>query len=257
MVKKDKQRENRMKGSLKILMLRNKLIGYLLNVTGFIQVCGHWIYRPYINKNSIIIDLGANEGAFSIELYKKYKSHCYAVEPDKNVLNKVIDTNIKKMNYALANINGPVNFYTSYNNEASSIIKGFESNWGNKRIDVVEGITWDSFIDLLNFKAKRINILKVDIEGSELDLIDTFTFDNLSNIEQITVEFHDWLNVSLHERTVASIRKLVSLGFIAVTNTPNHSWPLEILFLNKRLIKLNFFQKLLISLYKRISFLKY
>lgn len=233
------------------------MIQYVLNLAGFTVVTGHWIYYRHINKDLIVIDLGANEGAFSNEILKKYKAQCYAVEPNKNIFSQLINVNIVKLNYAITKENGPLNFYISKNGETSSVIKDFENNWGNRGIDVVEGITWNSLIDLLELKNKRINILKVDIEGSELDLIDSFNVDNLSNVEQLTIEFHDWLNVSLHERTINAIRKLISLDFTWISNSPNHSWPVEILFMNKKFIRFNFFQKFMMFLYQKLTFLRY
>lgn len=240
----------------KLLLVRIYLIKKLLNLIGFEIVAGHWIY-PKLNSESIVIDLGANKAEFSEQLYAKYKAKCYAVEPNEDLYNEISNSNIVKFNCAISKENGLLNFYINNNNEASSVIKDFETNWGNKRVDVVEGVTWDSFLDKLNVENNFINILKVDIEGAELDLIESFTLENISSVAQITVEFHDWLNVHLHERTVIAIKKIISLNFIAISNTPDHSWPVEMLFLNRKLISYNFFQKWLLSIYNRLTFLKY
>jgi FkbM family methyltransferase len=246
-----------MKGSLKILMIRISFIKYILKIAGFDQIRGHWIYCRTINNNSTVIDLGANEGKFSKEISERFNAKCYAVEPGRSLFDKIPEVNIAKFNYAITGEDGPVHLYISNNHEASSVIKGFENKWGNKDTDVVDGITWNSLVDLLKLKNKTIHILKVDIEGSEIDLIKSFNITNLSNVEQITIEFHDWLNQSLYDSTVEAIKKLVSLNFITVSNTPGHSWPVEMLFLNKRLIRFNLFQKQMICLYKKVTFLKY
>ena len=75
-------------------------------------------------------------------------------------------------------------------------MENFYSYSNNKRVDIVEGITWDSLIEKLELKYDIISIVKVDIEGSELDLIESFTLSSVSFIDQLTIEFHDWLNVS-------------------------------------------------------------
>ena len=246
-----------MRGKLKLLELRIKLVKRLLNLTGFKQISGHWIYVPKINKESIVIDLGANKGNFSKEMVKKFSVSCYAVEPDINLFKEINVPGISKYNYAISKNNGPVSFFISNNDEASSLIKDFQSNWANKGEHLVEGVTWELLIQHLNLTQKKISILKVDIEGSELDLIDSFTSDNISLVEQITIEFHDWINKSLHERTLFAIKKLISLQFMAVSNTPDHSWPVEILFINKKAIQFNYFKRILLSVYQKLTFLHY
>jgi hypothetical protein len=145
-----------MRGTLKILMLRKSFVQKVLNVAGFKIVSGHWIYCSNINKDSIVLDLGANEGKFSSEISDRYKAKCYAVEPDKIMLNGIKDLRIVKLNYALSNDNGPINFYVSNNNEASSTIKDFENNWGIRDTNVVEGIAWESLIELLKSRIKGL-----------------------------------------------------------------------------------------------------
>jgi hypothetical protein len=104
---------------------------------------------------------------------------------------------------------------------------------------------------------QSIDILKIDIEGAELELIESLDAEDLNKIKQITVEYHDWLNPALHERTVNSIRKLVNYGFLSYTDVPDHTWPVEMLFLNKNLMNFSFRQKVLLKVYDLITFLKY
>ena len=85
--------------------------------------------------------------------------------------------------------------------------------------------------------------MKVDIVGLELDLIKSFTIDDISSVEHISIEFHGQLNISLHERTLNAINKLKSIEVITISNSPTHSWPVEMLFLNQNHIQFNFLQK--------------
>ena len=232
-----------MRGKKTLLVVRIKLIERLLKLAGFDQISGHWIYHPSIHKDSIVIDLGANKAEFSKQIFKKYQTICFAIEPDKDLYNTITDKHIVKFKFAIAKVNGPINFYVSNNQEAGSVIENFENKWGSKGTDIVEGVTWNSLIDKLNLENKLISVVKVDIEGSELDLIESFTSENISAVQQITVEFHDWLNRTLHERTLNAIKKLTLLNFITITSTPDHSWPVEILFLNKKLVRFIFLKK--------------
>ena len=239
-----------------LLLVRIKFLKKLLNLANFKEVSGHWIYCPPVNKDSIIIDLGANKAAFSKLLFQNYNARCYAIEPNQDLLNEITDLNIYKFKYAVTKQNSRIKFYINDNHEASSVIENFYSNSDNNRVDMVEGITWVTLIEKLNLKDTMISIVKVDIEGSELDLIESFTSEDVSLIDQLTIEFHDWLNVSLHERTINAIYKLKSLGFITISNTPNHSWPVEMLFLNKKSIQFSMFKKVLLQIYSKFTFLK-
>jgi FkbM family methyltransferase len=244
-------------GSKTILMQKKWFIQIILNLMGFKIISGHWVYCRGILKKSIILDFGANNGSFSRKMEKSFEVQGFALEPNLNLFSKLDVPNITPLKYAVSKIDAPINFYISNNEEASSILKDFENVWETKEINIVEGIRWQSLIRLLNLEDKRITLIKVDIEGAELELIESFTYENLSNVEQITIEFHDWLNVSLHEKTIAAIQKLCNFGFQTITNTPNHLWPVEILFINTHFIKFNFIQNLLFYFYKKVTFLKY
>lgn len=246
-----------MRGKLKLLELRIKLVQSVLHLAGFRQISGHWIYAPPINNESIVIDLGANKAKFSQEIVKEFNAICYAVEPDIDLYQEINMPGVSPFNYAISKMDGPVPFFKSSNDEASSLIKDFQSNWANKGEYIVEGVTWMFLIQNLSLTDKKISILKVDIEGSELDLIESFTLDNISFVEQITIEFHDWINTSLHERTVNAIQTLTSLQFMAISNTPDHSWPIEILFVNKKAIRFNYFKRILLFVYRKLTFLHY
>ncbi len=246
-----------MTGKSLLLLVRIKFLKKLLHLAGFKEVSGHWIYYPPINSDSFIIDLGANKAAFSIQLFKNYNARCYAIEPNQDLLNEITDPNIHKFKYAITKQNSLIKFYVNDNHEASSVIENFYSSSDNKRVDIVEGITWNSLIEKLELKHENVSIVKVDIEGSELDLIESFTLDSVSLIDQLTIEFHDWLDVSLHEKTINAINKLKTLGFSTISNSPDHSWPVEMLFLNKKRIHFNRFQKVLLNIYSKLTFLKY
>lgn len=218
---------------------------------------GHYIYYPNLNQYSNIIDLGANNGEFSVQVLQYYKSKCYAIEPNESLFKKISEKISGKLNVAIGKEDGVVKFFLSNNPEASSLIKDFESNWGNlSELNVVQ-VSWKTMLEKLRLNGLIIEVLKIDIEGSELDVIENFDDNDINSINQITIEFHDWLNKDLHERTVKAIKKLVSHGFICITGSPNHSWPVEALFIRKRSLKFNVFQQATLKVFNLIAFLKY
>lgn len=220
-------------------------------------VRGHYVYYPNLNYNSNIIDLGANNGGFSVEILRHYKSKCYAIEPNEKLFHSISQEITEKLNVAVGKDDGIVKFFLSNNPEASSLIKDFETHWGNFSEVNVEQVSWKKMLAKLKLKDSIIEVLKIDIEGAELDIIETFDENDLKLINQITIEFHDWLNKDLHMRTVKAIKKLVSHGYICITSSPNHTWPVEALFITKRSLNFTFFQRIIFKFFNVVTFLKY
>ena len=241
----------------KIDVYRKSMLRNTLRRAGIIKVRDHWVYTGNLRSGNIVIDLGANKGLFSKAMHESYGSCCYAVEPNPELYDGIDYEFITKLNSAVTSSNGPVDFYISDNAEASSIIKDFGEKWGSNTKVSIEGLTFNDLIDRLDLRGKEIDVLKVDIEGAELDLIECLKDQDMQMIKQITVEFHDWLNKDLHDRTVQAIKKLKSMGFVAYTDTPNHRWPYEMLFLNRRLINLSTRQKFFLMIFRKMIVLIY
>ncbi len=77
----------------------------------------------------------------------------------------------------------------------------------------------------------RIDLLKLDIEGSEIDLFNSCTDQELQSIMQITVEFHDFLYPE-QKRSVAAIRnRMRRIGFWVVPLSLDNT---NVLFVNRQ-----------------------
>lgn len=220
------------------------------------DIRGHLIYINDLGPDSVVIDLGANEANFSKEMHALCGCRCIAIEPNVHLFEQINEEYISKFNYAITASDGPVEFYISNNKEASSIIKDFEDRWGTKEKQIIEGLSFATMKSKLNL-GKAIEVLKIDIEGAELDLIESLNSSDVQNVKQISIEFHDWLDKALHEKTVKAIKKLVSLGFDAYTSAPAHDWPVEMLFLNRDLVQLQPKSKFFLSIFRNVTFLKY
>ena len=116
-------------------------------------------------------------------------------------------------------------------NEHSELFKGFVSTFtgkANLSSDGIKGsiipdengeydvITWSDF--KFRFGIKSISILKVNIEGCEWDLFDSF--DDLDSVDQICVSFHNFLsqfdNQFYHNRTEQCIDKIIKNNFTMI-----------------------------------------
>lgn len=174
----------------------------------------HNFCSDLINENSIVVDLGANRGAFSQEISQQFGCKCYAVEASPELFS-IIPTNnlIQKFNYVIQNTNKIVQFNTSTNEESGSIQElpqdlADDAVW-------VEGITLDKF--LADNRIEQVDLLKVDIEGAEIELFKSVSDESLQKIKQIAVEFHDFLDYFNLKQDIKSIKKrMKSLGFYCI-----------------------------------------
>jgi len=130
-------------------------------------------YNFVLKKNSIIIDIGANIGEFSIYCARN-KHHVFAIEPDVTAYNLLIKnsnnySNIKCFNLAISNFTGSQYIYLSTLTASTSIIKPNDNNTNRESISV-RGLTLDDFIEKNNIK--RVDFLKVDCEGAEPEMLE-------------------------------------------------------------------------------------
>ena len=154
-------------------------------------------------ENGIILDIGAHIGD-TTELYRNYFSgfKIFCFEPFSescDYLKKrfINDSNINIVETALSNKNETKSLYVSNFSNLNSLQKPNERAWGftdKKSVDV-ETTTLDQFC--YENDIKQIDILKLDVQGSELDvLIGSKTLLEKGNISLVYVE---WQVVPLYE----------------------------------------------------------
>jgi histo-blood group ABO system transferase len=68
-------------------------------------------------------------------------------------------------------------------------------------------------LDTLLAELDHVDLLKIDIEGSELAALAAVSPDMIARVDQITCEFHDFLDPSLTPQVQATVARLQSLGF--------------------------------------------
>lgn len=188
---------------------------------------GHTFVRDLLDKTSTVIDLGGNLGDFSKAVSETFGCRSYVVEPNPALWEQIpANTLITKFNRAVSSASQPLTFYVSSDIEAGSLKK---SSSTLEQI-VIQGI---SLQDILSEnEIVHVDLLKVDIEGAECELFDTISDSTLSRIDQITVEFHDFIPSIMSKKDVARIKtRLQHGGFYCI------SWKLQnnldVLFLKK------------------------
>ena len=161
--------------------------------------------RDYVKvePNDVVVDVGANVGVFSAYALSSSPSHVYCIEPMPNAF-KYLKYNMSEFpNTTLINkaiskdgedavfIDSEVSLINSSKEVADNFgeymaINGEKKNW--KEVNV-STITFNDFIS--QYKIDKIDFLKVDCEGGELDLFKTIDKDFLTNnIKKIALEYH-------------------------------------------------------------------
>ena len=174
-----------------------------------------------VPENAVVVDVGANAGYFSMLMLSKIKgARIYAFEPvDKNYL--LFNRN-KEFNQRLASqlhlykkaltgsITGKIDFYvdTSENNNSviGSIYNDFSSD--NNSIQQSEAISLTDF--MTSEKLSRIDLLKLDCEGSEYPILYETPSSTWNNIHALAIEVHDMDDEKRNMRTLDAFLKTLN-----------------------------------------------
>jgi FkbM family methyltransferase len=186
-----------LKSDYALLELRNGIkIKLRVNSTDLMAFVKIWILHDYespgfsINNNDVIIDVGAHIGLFALfssQFCKNGKIYC--VEPIKenfdllreNIeLNKI--HNIITINAAVSTKNDTVTIYRNKDDAGHSMYVQ-----GSEKIEV-DSISLKNIFD--SYNLYKCDFLKIDCEGEEYNIIETFTRDYFDRIMKISLEYH-------------------------------------------------------------------
>jgi FkbM family methyltransferase len=186
----------------------------------FEKIRGHTIYAPGINSDSIVLDLGANRGEFSRRMRARFGGTYHLIEANP-VLAEMLRTegHFPVWHYAVANSEGLIRFNIARNDEGSSILTlPEESPYDSILSETVEVRARKLESLFQEIGTPRIDLLKIDIEGAEVQVLQGATSEILRGIGQITVEFHCHASFGfdLHSQVEEVIRRLRRHGFLCL-----------------------------------------
>lgn len=142
-----------------------------------------------LTEDSIVLDLGGNEGSWSEKIIKKYNPYIFIFEPIPKLYNNLVNKfnkNNKIKIYNAATSDKNTRCEISNAGAASSLY--IESN--NKIII--------NTISLINFlkenNINHIDLIKINIEGAEYCILEDLINNNMvQNITDIQVQFHQFM----------------------------------------------------------------
>jgi FkbM family methyltransferase len=195
------------------------------------NIRGHTLSTLNLGRDTIVVDAGANRGEFSRALVQRFGCTCHLVEANPALASNLRDqssfTTVTQA--ALGAHDGTTTFYVRDHLEAGSLFPTKNSDQA-RQVDVLSM----SLAKLMrHLGTERIDLLKLDIEGSEFDVILNTPDDILGKIGQMTVEFHDFLpqfdRPGLYRQAAS---QLAAAGFVCCPMAfRTHG---DVLFLNQR-----------------------
>ncbi len=218
----------------------------MLNPLAIDSVEWHTFHPRFLSSKSIILDLGANYGRFSQQMADRFGCKCYAVEPSPQVFSDLVQTDlIQKFQVAISRETGPLEFHVDSNELASSLLKGPNSK--QVRGVTVRGVRLEDFVRELGLR--EVSLIKMDIEGAEIDVLDSCTDEFLSAVPQLSIEFHDFCGMVSGAEVRRVVQRLERLGFfyVRMSGVGNQ----DTVFINKKLCNISMLECLYIRYVSR------
>lgn len=176
---------------------------------------GFYLAENSLKKPSIVYSFGIGEDiSFDEEIIKKIGCKIFAYDPTPKSVSWVKE-NVKSKEFiftpiGIAKEKGVKKFYLPENkNHVSGSINVLKTTRASNSIE----LEFDNLTNMMvKNKHKRIDLLKMDIEGAEYEVID-FIKENNINISQILVEFHPHLEKEGMKKTKKAVQVLESMGY--------------------------------------------
>lgn len=187
--------------------------------------CGFFITPEQLNSDSIVYSFGVGEDiSFDEDLIRQFGSSVYAYDPTPKskifIEQKKPSSLFKYYDCGIADYDGKMKFYLPENEEYVSCTT--YNRWGydeNKKKPIEVDVKKLSTLMHEN-NHTHIDLLKMDIEGSEYAVIDNILKEGI-DIKQICVEVHHRFEGIGIVKTKELVRKLNENGYyiVAISET--------------------------------------
>jgi FkbM family methyltransferase len=162
----------------------------------FAEIIAKWepIKIIHMSKEEIFVDIGANTGYYTLNIASKLREgKIISIEADPDTfkilekncnMNKIY--NLEMHNVACSNHEGNIDFFkTDKHSGINSILNQTENNNFNKI--KIKSNTLDN---ILNSRFKKIDWIKIDVEGAELFVLEGAQ-ETLNYTKHIIIEIHE------------------------------------------------------------------
>ena len=178
------------------------------------------VYDNYdIDNCNTVFDIGANVGLWTKYILNRNAKKVYCFEPNKKAvahLREALknDSNTTIVEKAVYKENTSLQFYIDDNN---TLVSSLIPESGHMPSYNVDAITLDQAIEISG--ENKIDLVKIDAEGSEFDIIENLTKETAAKIDSFLIEYHDFYFTEGMEKVTKLIQQLEDLGYLVEKST--------------------------------------
>lgn len=207
----------------------------------------HTFIDSVLGPKAIILDCGGFYGGFCEAVTKRFNCTCHVLEPSPANFAHIPNLpGIIKHPLALSTANGEAEFHLA----SSPICNSLKDLPTDEHLETVRVKTTalQTFLEVQGIR--HVDLLKLDIEGMEMEVLETLPLEVLQRIDQITVEFH---NPFIHpqgadgQRMNALVDRMKQAGFALIM--PMRPIYFDTLFVNTSALSLRAMDLFLISVW--------
>lgn len=177
--------------------------------------CDYERYGCYIREGDVVLDIGGNIGIFAHRAEYRGASKVISFEPLMPTFSCLIKNKGPKTivyNMAVGAENKWLDFkiHTDYTNIGGASSK--EDAINNRSVIYEQKAYMININDLFGTFSEKIDFMKVDIEGGEVDLLNAISDENLLSLRCLACEFHR-INDAFENFQESFISRMNNLGF--------------------------------------------
>lgn len=208
-----------------------------------VNVCGHSFVRDLLGNNAVILDCGANHGDFSRWVAENCNTTVHGFETDPRLFPKL--PSLPNVYFYPVAVSGTGNPLTLRLGEVRCSSVCFAET-PNQNATVVKSVKLDEFCQ--DNSISWVDLIKLDVEGTEIEILRNLPREFLEKVGQITVEFHDFIQKADESRIRNVISKMSKSGFFCVKFS-HHDYS-DVLCINTKIYSIAWWQILYIYILK-------
>lgn len=192
---------------------------------------GHTVLSYAEEAKPIVVDCGAHKGEFARSVAAEWQATCYSIEANPLLFGELrMPSGSKAFNFAVGGRDGEIQFGLSTNPEASRLGEGSDLC---EQTVTVPARSLGKF--LMEQGLYEVDLLKLDVEGAEVEALASLAPAQLERIAQISVEFHDFCGFVTEAAVDDAINRLHKHGFVSIPFSLRTRG--DVLFINTRYYK--------------------